>query len=122
MKKQMNEEGRTFRFADYDVKVVSSRESVVRRKFGAKAVILPEDGEVVLVENEPRRHKSREVGRSIHSRMVRRPDGRYTLTFRFSSEESRLREQLVAEVRYHAGLAQKDHARVAKAAQEGGEG
>lgn len=118
--KEKQDEGGLFKFADYAVKVVSKKESVVRRKFGAKALIMPEDAEVVLVENEPRKYESKEIGRSIHSRMVRRPDGKYTLTFRFDSEEKQIREQLLAEVRHHATLASEDHERLIKYQQKGG--
>ena len=40
--------------------------------------------------------------------MVRRPDGLYTLTFRFSAEENRLREQLVSEIGYQTAAAISD--------------
>lgn len=51
-----------------------------------------------FVENAPRGARSVEVGRTAHSRFVRRPDGLYTLTFRFDADSKFLRESLVAEV------------------------
>ena len=52
-----------------------------------------------FIENEPRGARSVEVGRTLHARYVRRPDGLYTVTFRFSAEEKFLRSTLQAEVR-----------------------
>ena len=36
--------------------------------------------------------------RTDHSRLVRRPDGAFTLTFRFALEEEELRKQLLREM------------------------
>lgn len=96
------------KFNDYTVKVVARQKTAVRRAFGAKATIIPEEGELWLVENKPRGPKSKEVGRTIHSRMVRRIDGNYTLTLRFSADERQIREQLLAETRRMATLADED--------------
>ena len=46
----------------------------------------------------PRGPRSREVMRTDHSRLVRRPDGTFTLTFRFALEEEELRKQLLREM------------------------
>lgn len=97
------------KFSDYTVKVVSRQKTSVRRAFGAKATIIPEEGELWLVENKPRGPKSKEIGRGVHSRMVRRLDGNYTLTLRFSASEKLIREALLSEVRTMATLAAEDH-------------
>ena len=59
----------------------------------------PEKGEFAFVENAPRGKRSIEIGRTAHSRFVRRPDGDYTATFRFHPSEKLIKEQLVAEMR-----------------------
>lgn len=52
-----------------------------------------------FVQNEPRGARSREVGRTKHSRIVCRPDGRYTATLRFDACEPQLLSAILAEVR-----------------------
>lgn len=56
-------------------------------------------GELSFVQNEPRGPRSVEIGRTLHSRMVRRPDGEYTITFRTAATERHLKEQMISEVR-----------------------
>ena len=53
----------------------------------------------LFVENKPRGPRSVEIMRTPHSRMVRRPNGKYTLTFRFTAEEFCIAEQLLLEMR-----------------------
>ena len=109
MRKHETPTGITYqKFSDYTLKVLSCKKVETRRAFGAKVVIVPEESETWITENPPRGPKSSEVGRSVHSRMVRRPDGLYTLTFRFSAEENRLREQLVSEIGYQTAAAISD--------------
>ena len=55
--------------------------------------------EFAFVQNAPRGPRSVEVGRTLHVRYVRRPDGGYTATVRFEGDESQLREKLLSEVR-----------------------
>ena len=100
------------KFKDYTVKVLGRQQTVTRRSFGAKTTLIPEDGEVWIVESKPRGPQSKEIGRAMHSRMVRRLDGNYTLTFRFSAEEKQIREKLLIETRKMATLAQEDRERV----------
>lgn len=102
------------KFSDYTLKVLSREANATRRAFGAKVVILPEDSETWITENKPRGPSSKEVGRSIHGRMVRRLDGRYTLTFRFDADEKVLREQLLAEMRNMATVAIEDRNEIKK--------
>lgn len=55
---------------------------------------------MAFVENTPRGARSKEVMRTPHARMVRRPDGLYTVTFScLEAGEANLREQMLAEVR-----------------------
>lgn len=113
-KKNGSVENNYQKFSDYTVKVISREKTVTRRQFGAKATILPEDGELWLVENKPRGPQSKEVARLIHSRMVRRVDGKYTLTMRFDADEKLLREKLLAECRNMANRAVEDREEIKK--------
>ena len=96
------------------------------RLLNGKALVNSEKGEVVFAQNPPRGPRSREVARTGHGRLVRRPDGRYTFTFAsMVPEERNLREQLLAEVRKMCTTMQEDRARCfreeAAAKKEGGE-
>lgn len=64
-----------------------------------KAVINEEDKNMMFLQNEPRGPRSKEVWRTEHSRVVVRPDGDYTLTFRFSKGMPYLKSVLIAELR-----------------------
>lgn len=52
-----------------------------------------------IVQASPRTSRSREVGRTLHSRIVERPDGDFTITFRIPRKEAYKRETLIAESR-----------------------
>lgn len=69
------------------------------RVMRGKALFDDEASDFKFVENEPRGPRSQEVGRTNHSRFVRRPDGNYTITLRCNGNEKYLQETLVAEVR-----------------------
>ena len=68
------------------------------RVMRGKALLDDEASDFKFVENEPRGPRSVEVGRTLHSRFVRRPDGMYTITFRCDASTKYLRETLTAEV------------------------
>lgn len=69
-------------------------------------VLLNEDEErLSFVQNAPRGQRSVEIGRGKHSRIVRRPDGLYTLTLRFDVKEKFVREAMIAEVRNAVNMA-----------------
>lgn len=73
-----------------------------------KALLNECEQRFTFIQNKPRGKRSVEIGRSDHSRMVRRPDGLYTLTFRFDVKERFLKEQLLSEVRGLVKLADAD--------------
>lgn len=73
-----------------------------------KALLNESESRLMFVQNPPRGARSVEVGRSMHSRIVRRPDGMYTLTFRFSADEKFVKESLIGEIREVVTLAKKD--------------
>lgn len=63
-----------------------------------KALYNGHEKEMTFVENMPRGPRSKEIGRTAHSRMVRRPDGMYTVTFRVDAGTKYLRQQMIVEV------------------------
>ena len=82
------------------VDVYSVEEEVANRLLRGRALLDFDSKKFVFAQNEPRGPRSTEVGRTMHSRLVRRPDSRYTLTFScMDGGEKQLREQLIAEVR-----------------------
>lgn len=68
------------------------------RVMRGKALLDDTAGDLKFVENTPRGPRSVEVGRTLHSRFVRRPDGTYTVTIRCDGTSKYLREELTAEV------------------------
>lgn len=68
------------------------------RVMRGKALLDDSAGDLKFVENTPRGPRSVEVGRTLHSRFVRRPDGSYTVTIRCDGASKYLREELTAEV------------------------
>lgn len=87
------------RYQDYSIDIYSQQENATNRLLRGRGLMNPEKGEFAFVENAPRGKRSVEIGRTLHCRFVRRPDGEYTATFRFNATEKLIKEQLVAEVR-----------------------
>lgn len=87
------------RYSDYNVELYTLDPAVERRVISGKALLTPEKNEFTFAQSAPRGPRSVEIGRTLHARFVRRPDGDYTATFRFSAAEKNIREQLIAEVR-----------------------
>jgi hypothetical protein len=73
--------------------------SVDMRPMSGKVFLNSEKGEIMFTQNQPRGPRSKEIGRTRHSRYVRRPDGDYTVTFHFSADEQKLQEKLLEEVK-----------------------
>ena len=82
---------------DVTLAVQAQRQPNMRVMRG-KALLDVAAADFKFVENAPRGPRSIEIGRTVHSRFVRRPDGCYTLTFRVDANERFLRESLIAEV------------------------
>lgn len=74
-----------------------------------RALLCEEDKRFTFIQNKPRGARSVEVGRSVHARVVRRPDGFYTLTFRFAANEKFLKATLISEIRNIIDMASKDY-------------
>lgn len=114
------------RMKDMCVDLYTREDCYQNRLLSGKALVNSEKGEVVFAQNPPRGERSKEVVRTNHGRLVRRPDGRYTFTLSaMVPEERNLREQLLAEVRKMCTTMQEDRERClreeAAAKKEGGE-
>lgn len=68
------------------------------RVMAGKALLDEECKDLKFVENPPRGPRSVEVGRTAHSRYIRRPDGLYTITLRIDASGKYLRETLTSEI------------------------
>ena len=77
---------------------IFSQERPNMRVMRGKALLDDEANDLKFVENEPRGPRSVEVGRTMHSRFVRRPDGNYTVTIRCDGRNKYLREELTSEI------------------------
>ena len=87
------------RITDICVDMYTNDNAVEKRALRGKVFLNSEKGEIAFLQNKPRGQRSVEVGRTPHSRSVRRPDGDYTVTFRINARERYLRETLLAELR-----------------------
>lgn len=87
------------RYKDYNVELYTIDPTIERRVISGKALLTPEKNEFLFAQNKPRGARSVEIGRTMHSRFRRSPDGSYVATFRFDHSERNIREQLIAEVR-----------------------
>lgn len=114
------------RMKDFCIDLYTQSDAIMNRVLSGKALVNPEKGEMMFAQNPPRGKRSIEIFRTSHGRLVRRPDGRYTLTFgSMLASEKQLREQLLAEVRSIYRVIEQDVARVhregiAAAKKEGG--
>ena len=84
------------------------------RLLRGRALMNPEKKEFAFVQNTPRGPRSVEVGRTLHSRYVCRPDGEYTVTVHFAANEGNIREQLLSETRTMVSAVQ-EHYKTAEA-------
>lgn len=115
------------RMTDFCIDLYTQSDAITNRVLSGKALVNPEKGEMMFAQNAPRGKRSIEISRTAHGRLVRRPDGRYTLTFgSMLATERQLREQLLAEVRSIYKVIEQDVERVrreeiAAAKKEGGE-
>ena len=78
---------------------LKSQEDYNLQVLRGKVVVNEEDHSLMFEQNAPRGPRSTEVMRTPHSRLVRRPDGRFTLSFRFSKEELEIGPQLLREMK-----------------------
>lgn len=81
-----------------DVSILTQRGDPNMRVMAGKALLDDESQDMKFVENPPRGPRSVEVGRTAHSRYIRRPDGMYTITLRVDASNKYLRETLTSEI------------------------
>lgn len=101
--KIMDEEKKTGveyqRYGDITAKVITHKGDANLRPMNGRILINSYENELNFREAAPRGPRSVEIGRTLHSRLVRRNDGGYTLTFRFNSGLRYLSSVLIAELR-----------------------
>ena len=81
-----------------DVSIFAERGNPNMRVMAGKALLDEESSDMKFVENPPRGPRSIEVGRTAHSRYIRRSDGLYTITLRIDASSRYLRETLTSEI------------------------
>lgn len=96
------------RVKDICVDMYTSDAAVEKRLLHGKVFLNSDKREILFAQNAPRGPRSVEIGRTLHSRYVRRPDGAYTVTFRCMGNEKNLRELLLVEVREIATMIKAD--------------
>lgn len=95
------------RFSDYSLEMMTQDDANMTILRG-KGLLNQQESRFTFVQNSPRGPRSVEVCRTAHSRSVRRPDGLYTVTFRFDASEKMVLPALLAEVRSVVKNAQAD--------------
>lgn len=106
------------KFGDYSIEMMSQQESNMRVLRG-KGLLNVQEARFTFVQNPPRGPRSVEVGRCKHARIVRRPDGMYTVTLRFDAKEKYILAALISEVRNCVNFAQEDAMGIALATGRG---
>lgn len=90
-----------------------------------RALVNVVDKELTFIQDQPRGERSTEVGRSLHGRMRKKPNGRYGLNFTFSIEEKFIKENLLVELRNlikaEAESLKRQQAKSRKEVEKGGE-
>lgn len=94
-------------------------EAPTKKLLRGRALLNDEKREMTFVQNTPRGPRSVEVGRTLHSRYVCRPDGEYTVTVHFAANEFNIREQLLSETRTMVTAVQ-EHYKVVEAQRKRG--
>lgn len=87
------------KFEHMEVSVFAQQVQVINQVLRGRVLIDPGDQRCLVVENPPRGQRSREIGRTMHARIVERPDGDFTITFRIKRKEKYKRESMIAECR-----------------------
>lgn len=109
------------KFEGVCVDVFSTLDDVDKRLIRGRAIVDNDDSRVTIVQNEPRGPRSKEIGRTFHARVVRRPDGGYTATFRCQPGEKWRTEMLINESREIGKIIGNDEVRLANESKQAGE-
>lgn len=106
-----------FSYKKYTKMTVGMRSQEERNLQVLRGQVLLNEAEsrLTFIQNRPRGPRSLELLRTQHSRLVRRHDGGYTLTFRFLSTDHEVLQRMVEEMsEISASLGKLSH-------EEGGE-
>lgn len=77
---------------------LQSQENYDQQVLNGKLFVNKKKHQAAFNQNRPRGPRSTEVMRTPHARLVRRPDGDFTITFHFSKEEYAVGPQLLEEL------------------------
>lgn len=103
-----NDMEKKHQFEDIAVSVYTQHENVAKRVIRGRALLDDEDKRMTFVENEQRKQRSKELGRTALTRVIRCVNGGYSATIRVNGDEKYLRELLVADARNIADYILKD--------------
>lgn len=92
--------------------VTEGSEPPDKRIIRGRGFLQAEESRFLFVQNEKKYVKSVEVGRTRHSRLIRRVDGSYVVTFRFDAKAKYIKSDLQAEVRDIVDAAIEDEKKV----------
>jgi len=77
---------------------LQSQKHYDQKVLNGKLFVNTQKRQASFTQNRPRGPRSIEMMRTPHARLVRRPDGDFTLTFHFSKEEYAVGPQLLEEL------------------------
>ena len=77
---------------------LQSQSNYDQRVLNGKLFVNTQRHQVAFNQNRPRGPRSVEMMRTPHSRLVRRPDGDFTLTLQFSKDEYAVGPQMLVEL------------------------
>ena len=106
------------------VKMYTREPEVEKRLLRGRVLLDSDEKSLLFAQNEKRKNYSKEIMRTDHGRLVRRPDGLYTFTFScLDADETNLQERLLAELRNASRTIKSDRKKqvVQKKKEEGGE-
>lgn len=98
------------------VKMYTREPEVEKRLLRGRVLLDTDEKSLFFAQNERRKNYSKEIMRTDHGRLVRRPDGLYTYTFScLNADEPRLQELLLAELRNASRKIKEDRKKMASA-------
>ena len=106
----------TITAAGIHVKMYTRELEVEKRLLRGRVLLDSDEKSLFFAQNEKRKNYSKEIMRTDHGRLVRRPDGLYTYTFScLDADEPRLQEQLLAELRNASRKIKDDRKKITSA-------
>lgn len=77
---------------------MQSQEDCNLQVLHGKVILNEDDKSLLFIQHKERGPRSIELFRTRHSRLVRTPQGNFTLTFRFSPDEDAIQAKLIGEM------------------------